>query len=72
MVNLTCDFIGQSVKSYSKGGKEQEGERQLWRRQLTFSLIQIDGVMCLSNKDPENIDWYLLFLAKASYYKGKS
>ena len=21
---------------------------------------------------PENIDWYLLFLAKASYYKGKS
>ena len=37
--------------------------------------------MCLRKKDPvemetvsfpENIDWYLLFLAEASYYKGKS
>ena len=39
-----CDFIGQSAKSDSKGGKEHEGERQLWRRRLTFSLIQIDSL----------------------------
>ena len=44
MVNLICDFIGQSVKSDSKSGKEREGERQLWRRRLTFSLIQIDSL----------------------------
>ena len=44
MVNLIRDFIGQSVESDSKSGKEREGERQLWRRRLTFSLIQIDSV----------------------------
>ena len=43
MVNLICDFIGQSAKSDSKSGKEREGERQLWMRRLTFSLIQIDS-----------------------------
>ena len=42
MVNLICDFIGQSAKSDSKRGKEREGERQLWRRRLILSLIQID------------------------------
>ena len=44
MVNPICNFIGQSVKSDSKSGKEREGERQLWRRRLTFSLIQIDSL----------------------------
>ena len=53
MVNLICDCIGQSVKSDSKSGKERDGERQLWRRLLTFSLILIDSVFvqegpCLS------------------------
>ena len=80
LVNLICDFIGQSVKSDSKSGKEQEGERQLWRRRWTFSLIQIDSVFvqegpglngnCFVSR--KHIDWYLLFLAEASYYKGKS
>ena len=44
MVNLICDLIGQCVKSDSKSGKGREGERQLWRRRLTFSLIQIDSL----------------------------
>ena len=44
MVNLICDFIGHFAKSDSKSGKEREGERQLWRRQLTFSFIQIDNL----------------------------
>ena len=44
LVNLICDFIGQSAKSDSKNGKEREGERQLWRRRLTFSLIHIDSL----------------------------
>ena len=44
MVNLIRDFSGHSVESDSKSGKEREGERQLWRRRLTFSLIQIDSV----------------------------
>ena len=44
MVNLIFDFIGQFPKSDSKSGEEREGERQLWRRRLTFCLIQIDSL----------------------------
>ena len=40
LVNLICDFIGQSAKIDSKSGKEPE----VWRRRLTFSLIQIDSL----------------------------
>ena len=40
LVNLICDFIGQSAKIDSKSGKECE----VWRRRLTFSLIQIDSL----------------------------
>ena len=29
LINLICDFIGQSAKSDSKSGKEREGERGL-------------------------------------------
>ena len=79
MVNLICDFIGQSVKSDSKSGKEREGERQLWRRRLTISLIQIDSVFvqegpglngnCFISRKHRLV---LTFLAEALYYKGKS
>ena len=74
MVNLICVFIGQSAKSDSKSGKEREGEMQLWRRRLTFSLIQIDSMFVQRGTRlngncfvSENIDWYLLFVADASY-----
>ena len=40
LVNLICDLIGQSAKIDSKSGKE----REVWRRRLTFSLIQVDSL----------------------------
>ena len=64
LVNLICDFIGQSAKSDSKSRKKRKGERQLWRRRSTFSLIQIDSLFLQKR--------YLLFVVEALYYKGKS